>query len=259
MIRTAIVAIFLALVALIAGPLLLLFTFITRNPGPIYWVGTRAVFFVAWLVGVRVKVEGREKVPPRPVLFLANHTSYVDAAPIVRALPRRVAILAKKSLFQIPVIGSAFHSAGFVPVDRQNRETAIESVNRAAEYLKSGTSFLAFPEGTRSFDGRLLPFKKGVFVMAIKAGATIVPVAASGVHTILPKKSMRIRPGRVVVRFGDPIDSSTYTVDQRDKLSDRVRSEMIALLSPEQQPLDATSPAEPPAAATASPRPNLPR
>lgn len=242
MIRTAIVAIFLTLFTLIAGPIMLLFTFIVRNPGPIYWVGTRGVFFIAWLVGVRLEIEGREKVPAEPVLFLANHTSYVDAAPIVEALPRRVAILAKKSLFQMPVIGWAFRMAGFVPVDRKNRETAIESVNRAAEKLKGGTSFLAFPEGTRSYDGRLLPFKKGVFMMAINAGATIVPMVASGVHLILPKKSLRIHPGRVVVRFGDPVNASEYSAEQRNQLSERVRNAMIAMLPPDQKPLDAAPP-----------------
>lgn len=251
MIRTAIVAIFLALFTLIAGPIMLLFTFIARTPGPIYWVGSHGVFFIARVVGMRLKVEGREKVPPGPVLFLANHTSYVDAAPIVEALPRRVAILAKKSLFRMPVIGWAFRLAGFVPVDRQNRETAIESVNRAAEHLKSGTSFLAFPEGTRSYDGRLLLFKKGVFVMAIKAGATIVPMVATGVHLILPKKSLRIRPGDVVVRFGDPIDASHYSLEDRGVLSERVRAAMANMLPPGQQPLDLRP--SPATATTASP------
>lgn len=238
MIRTAIVAILLSLLTLIAGPIMLLVTFIIRTPGPIYWVGSRGVFFIAWLVGMRVKVKGREKIPSGTVLFVANHTSFVDACPIVQALPRRVSILAKKSLFQVPVIGWAFRLAGFVPVDRSNRETAIESVDLAAERMKQGSSFLAFPEGTRSYDGRLLPFKKGVFVMAIKAGAKIVPMAASGVHLIMPKKSLKIRPGNVLVRFGDPIDASEYTLAQRGQLSDRVRLAMAKLLPPDQQPLD---------------------
>ena len=124
-----------------------------------------------------------------------------------------------------------------MPVDRSNRETAIESVDLAAERMKQGSSFLAFPEGTRSYDGRLLPFKKGVFVMAIKAGAKVVPMAASGVHLIMPKKSMKIKPGQVIVRFGDPVDASQYTLDQRGQLSDRVRNAMADLLPPEQKPL----------------------
>lgn len=242
MIRTAIVAILLSLFILIAGPLLLLYTWVVNNPNAIYRIGLEGCYLIARTVGMQERVEGLEKIPTRTVLFMANHTSFVDAVPVVHAIPRRVAILAKKSLFELPIVGWAFKMAGFVPVDRSNREAAIASVEVAASRLKSGVSFLAYPEGTRSYDGRLLPFKKGVFVMAIAAGATIVPMAAIGVHRIMPKKSLKIRPGEVVVRFGDPIETAGFTVDQREALSDRVRAAMAALLPPDQQPLDHPAP-----------------
>ncbi len=238
MIRTAIVAVFLTLYTLILGPILLLYTAIAGNPNLIFRVGVGGVQFISYVVGLRVKIEGREKVPAGVCLFLANHTSFIDAAPIVSAIPRRICILAKKSLFSIPIVGWAFRLAGFVPVDRSNREAAVASMKLAAESMKRGNSFLAYPEGTRSFDGRLLPFKKGVFAMAIEAGVPIVPMALAGAHEILPKKSVRIRPGQVVLRFGAPIDASQYTMEKRDDLARRARAAMAALLPDEQRPFD---------------------
>ena len=241
MIRTAIVAILLPLFILVVGPPLLVYTWLRKDADAIYRVGLEGCYVIGRIAGMRERIEGAEKIPPRTVFFMANHTSFVDAVPVVHAIPRRVSILAKKSLFELPIVGWAFKMAGFVPVDRSNRESAIASVERAAQHLKNGASFLAFPEGTRSYDGRLLPFKKGVFVMAITAGATIVPMVAIGVHRIMPKKSLKIRSGEVVVRFGDPIESTAYTVDQRDALSGRVRAAMAALLPQDQQPLDLNS------------------
>ncbi|HET9400839.1 MAG TPA: lysophospholipid acyltransferase family protein [Candidatus Acidoferrales bacterium] len=238
MIRTIFVAVSLPLFILLVGPPLLLYTWISNDPEAIYRIGLGGCYWVSRAVGMRQRVEGAEKIPPRTVFFMANHSSFVDAVPVVHAIPRRVAILAKKSLFELPIVGWAFKMAGFVPVDRSNRESAIASVEFAAARLKSGVSFLAYPEGTRSYDGRLLAFKKGIFVMAIAAGATIVPMVAIGVHRIMPKKSLTIRPGEVVVRFGEPIESSGYTVDDREALAARVRAAMIALLPPDQQPLD---------------------
>jgi 1-acyl-sn-glycerol-3-phosphate acyltransferase len=241
MIRTIIVAVFIALYTLIAGPFLLLHAWITGNPNFLFRAGLGGVYLISWVVGLRIKVEGLEKIPQETCLFLANHTSFVDALPIVWAIPRRIGILAKKSLFSFPLIGFAFRLARFVPVDRSNREAAIVSVDLAAERMKEGISFLAYPEGTRSYDGRLLPFKKGVFVMAIKAGIPIVPMVCIGAHLIMPKKSLKIRSGQVIVRFGDPINSAEYNLDNRDALARRVWLAMADLLPTDQQPLDLQS------------------
>jgi 1-acyl-sn-glycerol-3-phosphate acyltransferase len=238
MIRTAIVAIFLSLYTLIAGPFLLLHAWITGNPDFLYHAGVSGAYFISYVVGMRIKIEGREKVPSGVCLFVANHTSFADPVGTVWAIPRRIAILAKKSLFSIPLIGWAFRLAKFVPVDRSHRESAMASVDLAAERMKQGISFLAYPEGTRSYDGRLLPFKKGVFIMAIKAGVQIVPMGQAGAHRIAPKKSLKIHPGEVIVRFGDPIDAGKYSLDQRDELAARVHTAMADLLPPDQKPLD---------------------
>jgi 1-acyl-sn-glycerol-3-phosphate acyltransferase len=241
MIRTAIVALLLGLYTIIAGPPLLLHAWITSDPDLLYRAGVSGAVFVGRLVGLRITVEGREKIPSRACLFLANHTSFVDPVPIVSAIPRRVGILAKKSLFSVPIIGWAFRLAKFVPVDRAHHGEAVASVDAAAERIRQGMSFLAYPEGTRSYDGRLLPFKRGVFVLAIKAGVPIVPMVSVGTQLIAPKGSLSVKPGHVLVRFGEPIEMTGYTMDRRNALLERVHAAMTALLPPDQQPLHAGS------------------
>jgi 1-acyl-sn-glycerol-3-phosphate acyltransferase len=238
MIRTAIVAVLLTLYTLIAGPFLLLHAWITGNPNVLYHAGVSGAYVVGCIVGLQIKVEGRDKIPAGTCLFLANHTSFVDALPIMWAVPRRVGVLLKESLFSIPLIGWAFRLAKFVPVERGNKESGMASVELAAERMNQGMSFLAYPEGTRSYDGRLLPFKKGVFILAIKARAKIIPMVMTNGHRIAPKGTLKIAPGEVIVRFGEPIDASSYTVDQRAELAKRVRTAMAALLPEDQQPID---------------------
>jgi 1-acyl-sn-glycerol-3-phosphate acyltransferase len=130
--------------------------------------------------------------------------------------------------------------AHFVPVDRHNRGQAAASIEVAAEKMKNGVSFLIYPEGTRSPDGRLLPFRRGAFVLAIKAGVPVVPVACSGAHRVIPKKSYRITPGEVVVRFCPAIDSSQYSIAHRSELAERVHAAIAAALPPDQKPAAVT-------------------
>jgi 1-acyl-sn-glycerol-3-phosphate acyltransferase len=236
MIRTAIVAVFLSLYTLVLGPPLILYTLVIRSANLRYWVGVKGLVFITRVAGMRVRVEGRENIPTGVCLFAANHTSNADAPAIVGAIPRRLAIFGRKSLFDIPIVGLAFRLAKFVPVDRNNRDAALASVKQAVEYIKTGSSFLVYPEGTRSPDGRLQRFKKGSFVMAIEAGVPIVPVACSGAHRIMKKKSLVIHPGRVIVRFGKPVDASGYTIEQRDALARRVHDAIAEQLPEDQKP-----------------------
>ncbi|MBZ5662026.1 MAG: 1-acyl-sn-glycerol-3-phosphate acyltransferase [Acidobacteriia bacterium] len=236
MIRTTIVAIFLGLYTLVLGPPLILFTLATRSADLMYWVGVKGVVFITRLAGMRVQVEGRENIPAGVCMFAANHTSNADAPAIVGAIPRRLAIFGRKSLFDIPIVGLAFRLAKFVPVDRGNRDAALASVKQAVEYMKTGSSFLVYPEGTRSADGRLSRFKKGSFVMAIEAGVPVVPVMCAGAHRVMKKKSLVIHPGKVTVRFGKPIDASAYTIEQRDDLAKAVHDAIAAELPEDQKP-----------------------
>jgi 1-acyl-sn-glycerol-3-phosphate acyltransferase len=236
MIRTTIVAVFLSLYTLVLGPPLIMFTLATKSADLMYWVGVKGVAFITRVAGMRVLVEGRENIPAGVCMFAANHTSNADAAAIVRAIPRRLAIFGRKSLFDIPIVGLAFRLARFVPVDRGNRDAALASVKQAVAYMKTGSSFLVYPEGTRSADGRLSRFKKGSFVMAIEAGVPVVPVTCAGAHRIMKKKSLVIHPGKVTVRFGKPIDASAFTIEQRDDLAKVVHDAIAAELPEEQKP-----------------------
>ena len=238
MLRTLFIAVFLSLYILVVGPPLLVYTVITRNPDPIYWAGVTGVMFFVRAVGVKVRVSGRERIPASVCLFAANHTSSADAPAVVGAIPRRIAILLKESLFRWPIVGQAFSSAHFIPVNRSARDSAIASVEKATEALKAGQSFLIYPEGTRSPDGRLQEFKKGAVVMAIKAGVPIVPMACSGAHRVMEKRSLVIHPGEILVEFLEPIDASKYSLEERDALNERVRTSMAAALPPDQRPID---------------------
>jgi 1-acyl-sn-glycerol-3-phosphate acyltransferase len=240
MLRTIFIAVFLSLYILLVGPPLLVYTLITGNPDPIYWAGTKGVMFFVRAVGVRVRVQGLERIPPRVCLFVANHTSSADAPAVVGAIPRRIAILLKESLFKWPIVGQAFRSARFIPVNRNVHESAIASVEKATEALRAGQSFLIYPEGTRSPDGRLQRFKKGAVVMAINAGVAIVPIACSGAQKIMEKRSMVIHSGEILVEFLEPIDASKYSLDERETLNERIRAALSAALPPEQRPIGAS-------------------
>jgi len=237
MLRAIFICIAMTLYVLVLGPPLLLYTYFSRNPNPLYWTALRGVLLFVRVVGVRINVKGAERIPPGTVIFAANHTSSADAPAVVGAIPHRIAILLKRSLFDIPIVGQAFHLARFIPVDRFRRESAIESLEKATEAIKHGQSFLIYPEGTRSPDGRLQEFKKGTAMMAIKAGVPLVPVACSNAHRIMKKRSLKIYPGQILVEFLAPIDSTQYTVDQRDALNDRLHDELAAGLPPDQRPL----------------------
>jgi len=236
MIRSVMVAVFLGLYALLLGPPLIVYSLITRSSELIYWTSARWVVFLTRMVGVRVRAEGVENVPAGVCLFAANHTSNMDLPAAMKALPRRLAFLAKKSLFQIPLVGLAFRIANFIPVDRENREAALASVERAVQFIKTGSSFLVFPEGTRSPDGRLGRFKKGSFAMAIETGVPIVPVAFIGAHRVMAKQSLAIHPGEILVRFGEPIATAEISLQGRAELARRVHDAIARLLPADQQP-----------------------
>jgi 1-acyl-sn-glycerol-3-phosphate acyltransferase len=237
MLRTLFIGVFLSLYIIVAGIPLLLYTVISKNPDALYWAGVRGVMFFVRAVGVRVRIVGTERIPSGTCLFVANHTSTADAPAVVGAIPRRIAILLKKSLFAYPIVGQAFHLAHFIPVDRSKQESAIASLEKAIEAMRAGQSFLIYPEGTRSPDGRLQEFKKGAVVMAIKAGVPIVPIACSGAHRIMRKRSLEIHPGEILVEFLTPIDASQYTFEEREKLNAVVQDALAAGLPPDQRPI----------------------
>jgi len=240
MIRTAAAIVFAALALVVVLPPLILWTLAVQDANFMYSVAMVYVRFVDRVAGIRVRVEGLENIPPTVCIFASNHVSNIDPPAQFPAIPRRIGILAKKQVFRIPVLNIAMKLAGLVPVDREDRESAAASVDLAVKRLKEGLSFCVYPEGTRSRDGRLKPFKKGTFVMAIQAGVPIVPVALIGTQKLMGKGSWTIQPGEVVMRFCPAVDASAYTIERRQELLDEVHRRVAAALPPEQQPLEET-------------------
>jgi 1-acyl-sn-glycerol-3-phosphate acyltransferase len=237
MARAFLVAALTLLFILVVGTPFFVYTLLTGNTDRIYNLGVWAVRRVLWLSGVRLDVRGAEKIPrDRAVVFMPNHQSNCDPPAVFVLLPP-VLILAKKEFFRVPVLGRAMRRRGFVPVDRGNRERAIQAVEQATRSLQAGHSFLVFPEGTRSPDGRLRSFKKGVFLMAIKAGAPIVPISVSGSRKIMPKGKFMISPGTVRITVHDAIPTAGTTIDDRERIMARARQSILSGLAPDEQPL----------------------
>jgi 1-acyl-sn-glycerol-3-phosphate acyltransferase len=223
-----------SLYVLFVGPPMLLVALLTGRVRPLYRVAEGGVRLGIWLSGIRVDVRGREHIQhDRAAVYAVNHASNVEP-PILYAVLSdifpRLRILYKAELRKLPILVRAFDLAGFVPLERGNRDQSLPAIERAAEALREGNSFLIFPEGTRSRSGELLPFKKGGFIMALKGQAPVVPVAISGARDAMRKGSFIIRPVRIVVRFGPAIETSGLTLQDRDALIVRSREAVAALL-----------------------------
>jgi 1-acyl-sn-glycerol-3-phosphate acyltransferase len=214
----------------VAGPLGLLFAIVFRWKRGLYALGHAGVRIALSVAGIRYRVSGREHIPAGAVVFCSNHESNVDPPVLFEALHPQLHILYKAELHKFPIMGTAFDVGGFVAIERDNRERAMASIGRGAESLRTGNSFLIFPEGTRSRTGELLPFKKGGFIMAIQAQVPIVPVAVQGGRAAMRKGSAIVRPVHVSVRIGEPIATAGLTMDDRDRLIERVRTAIRALL-----------------------------
>jgi 1-acyl-sn-glycerol-3-phosphate acyltransferase len=174
--------------------------------------------------GIRIEVAWRLTLEPRKnYIFLSNHVSNLDPPVLLPLLPGRTSVFVKRSLMKLPVIGYAMSLGKFVPVDRDGRvESAKDSVTLAARVLKSGLNITSFVEGTRSRDGRLLPFKKGPFYLAMETGAPVVPVSIWGTETMMKKGGLRIYPGTAHVTFHAPLDPKSFAT--REDLMAAVRS-----------------------------------
>jgi 1-acyl-sn-glycerol-3-phosphate acyltransferase len=230
-VRSVITYIVVALYVAVAGPIGLVLAVPLRWKGLLYELGHVGVTLALGLAGIRYRVRGREHVPKdRAVVFCSNHQSNVDPPVLFRALHRRLHILYKAELSRLPILGTVIRVGGFIPVAREQKEAAISAIDQAAASIRSGNSFLIFPEGTRSRTAQLLPFKKGGFIMAIKAQAPIVPVAISGGRDAMRKGSAIVRPVMVDVRIGEPVPTRGRSVDDRDELIAVVRERIEALL-----------------------------
>jgi 1-acyl-sn-glycerol-3-phosphate acyltransferase len=230
-IRSLVAYLVTAAYILIVGPIGLLVAVPFRAKGLLYALGHGGVALALALAGIRYRVIGRENIPSgRAVVFCANHESNVDPPVLFRALHRRLHILYKAELRKLPVLGRVLEVGGFVAVQRENRDAAFASIEQAADSVRHGNTFLIFPEGTRSKTDQLLPFKKGGFVMAVRAQAPIVPVAITGGRAAMRKGSAFVRPVSVTVRIGQPIETAGLSADDRDELIATVRARIEQLL-----------------------------
>ncbi len=185
-----------------------------------------------WASGVKVDIKGLENIDKHgPYIFVSNHQGWFDIFTALGKLPIRFSWLAKAELFKVPILGVAMLRAGYIPIDRKDRRKALAGMNSAAEVIRQGTSVFVFPEGTRSVDGVIRDFKKGVFVLALKAQQPIVPVSISGSYRILPKDSWMIHPGEIRFSVGNPIQTAGIDSAGRDLLIEQVREAIRANLT----------------------------
>lgn len=187
-----------------------------------------------WVSGVKVKVEGLEKISPAgSYVFVANHLSYMDTPVILASIPE-FRFLAKKGLFQIPFLGTHLKTAGHIPVPRGDARAAVKTMTSAAQIIRDRKiSILIFPEGGRSHDGELAPFQEGAALIAIRAGVPLVPVALIGTREVLPYGSGHIRGGCVILRIGDPVATDQIPLKERGRITNDLRERIASMLDRE--------------------------
>jgi 1-acyl-sn-glycerol-3-phosphate acyltransferase len=231
--RTLATGLAVSLYVLIAGPPVLLWTVASRDSRLLYKAGVSGVRMGMTLVGIHVRVLGAEHIQRGAAVYASNHSSNIEPPAVFLALQSvfpRLRVIYKAELRKLPVLVWAFDVAGFVPLERDNRGQSWPAVDRAAVALTEGNSFIVFPEGTRSRTGELLPFKKGGFVMALKAQVPVVPMIVSGGQAAMRKGSPLIWPTTVTVEFAPPMPTLGLTFDDRDRLIAAVRDVMDARL-----------------------------
>lgn len=229
MIRALVAVAWWALFIPLAGLVGIPWTIITGKVDFLYRIATWGAFRGVLLAGVKVEPVGLEHLDPRRnYIFMANHVSNIDPPILVPLIPRRTSVLVKRELFRIPILGYAMRLGDLVAVDRSNRDAAVDSVRRAVDVMKRGLHMVIFPEGTRSRDGRMLPFKKGPFYLAMDSGIPVVPVSMVNTFQIWPKGRFYIKPLTARVVFHEPIDPKSFA--SRDELVNAVRDTIASVL-----------------------------
>lgn len=199
-----------------------------------HWCAQVWCRMIALTVGARIRVHGLEHIAPgTSYVFLSTHQSYMDIPAMLGYLPAQLRIAAKKVLFSIPFMGWHLRRAGHIPIDRSSTQNAVASMRQAARYIHGGICAFIFPEGTRSRDGALQPFKKGGFKLAIQAGVPIIPITIIGSRQVLPRDSIIFRPGLIDMYVDAPIPTTGLTEDDIEPLMQAVRAAMIARMKAE--------------------------
>jgi 1-acyl-sn-glycerol-3-phosphate acyltransferase len=223
MIRTILMLIFWALAAPVAALIGFPAAYIMGNIRVLYRLFMWGARAGVWITGVRVEAVGLDQLDlSRGYIFMSNHVSNLDPPIQIPLIPRRTSVMVKKELFKVPILGQAMRMGALVPVDRGNREAGIEAVRAAKSVVAQGINMTIYVEGHRSFDGKLLPFKKGPFYLAAACGVPVVPMTIVGTHYVMPKARFAIKPGLVKVIFHPPIEPADF--GDRECLMEKVRA-----------------------------------
>ena len=234
MIRTFVMLGFWAALLPFAALLGFPWTLITGNVNFLYRMGMWGAGTGIRIAGIRTRTIGLDKLDPaQTYIFMSNHVSNIDPPLLLPLIPRRTSVMAKKELFKYPLLGRTMRFGSLVPVDRGNRESGIAAVRYASQVIREGINMTIFVEGKRSFDGKLLPFKKGPFYLAEECGIPVVPVTIAGTHFIMPKRRFAIKAGVATVIFHDAIEPRDF--GSREYLMQKVRRAIDSGLPPEVQ------------------------
>src|SRR5262249_40431709 len=233
-VRTGMAALFWLVMVPIAALVAFPWTLISGDVRFLYWAGMGLAYSGARIAGAQVKIVGLDKIDPAGTyIFMSNHVSNLDPPLLCPLIPGRTSVLAKQVIWRIPILAQALNLAEIVPVERENREAAIQSIRRAGEVMCHHINMTLFPEGTRSRDGRLLPFKKGPFHLAMETGFPVVPVTILGTYEMMPKGSMFCRPGTATLVFHPPVDPKQFS--SREDLTQAVHDAINGALPQERQ------------------------
>ena len=209
-------------------------TYLTHDINFLYRTCMWAAFTGVRIAGVKVRTLGLEKIDPaRTYVFMSNHISNLDPPITIPLIPRRSSVMVKRELFRVPIFGRIMRLGSLVPVDRGNRDAGLAAVRDALRVIQQGLNMTIYVEGHRSFDGKLLPFKKGPFYLAAECNVPVVPITISGTEAVMPKARFAIRPGMVTVEFHDPIEPADF--GDRDCLMAKVRAAINSGLPAELQ------------------------
>ena len=223
--RTLIVFLLYIIMAVLLVPVLLI-CYLGKWAEPLIAIGKWCISIGRKILGVQVDVSGLERIGrKRAYVFMANHLSLIDGPLLFWLIPQSIRVILKKEVFRIPIIGQGMRHVGFVPVDRRRLKGGKKSIERASQLIKEkGFSFLIFPEGTRSRDGEIQPFKRGGFFLALGSQVPVVPISIQGTYKMMPRGSFFVKKGRVKVEFHRPLPVSGYNLQTMPQLIEKVRN-----------------------------------
>lgn len=233
---TAAILVWIVLMTVFFGILAILSSFVDMKgclPHKVAGIWARSILAAS---PFEVTVKGLSNIDPgKSYIYMSNHQSNYDIPILLGHLPVQFRWLAKIELFRIPLFGYAMKRAGYICIDRSNRESAFESLKKAAGIVRDGVSVMIFPEGTRSRDGNIGSYKKGGFVLAIESGVPILPIIIHGTFSIMPKSRLLIKPGKAILEIGKPVETSGYTKEIKDELMEKIRNIMCESIDKERK------------------------